>query len=86
MFDIPSLFNVNQAGDGLPDFASTTITMYIKKLTLTSKDYGKAGAASMVLFIVTLIISLLFFFFLSDRDKDEKMPKKARARRGISHE
>ncbi|HHU74541.1 MAG TPA: sugar ABC transporter permease [Clostridiales bacterium] len=67
MFDIPSLFNVNQAGDGLPDYASNTITMYIRKLTLASKDYGRAGASSVILFLVTLCISLVFFFFLSDR-------------------
>lgn len=76
MYDIPSLFNVNQAGDGLPDFASNTITMYIRKLTLASKDFGKAGASSMILFFVTLVISLLFFFFLSDRDTDKVKAKK----------
>lgn len=78
MYDIPSLFNVNQGGDGLPDFASTTITMYIRKLTLTSKDYGKAGAASVVLFLVTLCISLLFFFFLSDREDVVRKKKRRR--------
>lgn len=78
MYDIPSLFNVNQAGDGLPDFASNSITMYIRKLTIASKDFGKAGAASIVLFIVTLIISLLFFFFLSDRETDTKAVKRKR--------
>lgn len=77
MYDIPSLFNVNQGGDGLPDFASTTITMYIRKLTLTSKDFGKAGAASVVLFLVTLAISLFFFFILGDKeDKKQKKSKK----------
>lgn len=76
LYDIPSLFNVNQAGDGLPDFASNTITMYIRKLTLTSKDFGKAGASSMVLFFVTLVISLIFFFFMSDRDSDKSKIKK----------
>lgn len=77
MYDIPSLFNVNQGGDGLPDFASTTITMYIRKLTLTSKDFGKAGAASVVLFLVTLMISLLFFFVLGDKeDRKEKKSRK----------
>lgn len=77
MYDIPSLFNVNQGGDGLPDFASTTITMYIRKLTLASKDYGKAGAASVVLFLVTLIISLLFFFILGDKeDRKQRKTKK----------
>lgn len=84
MYDIPSLFNVNQAGDGLPDFASNSITMYIRKLTLTSKDYGKAGASSVILFFATLIISLLFFFFLADKDKDEKAAKKHR--RSMNHE
>jgi multiple sugar transport system permease protein len=82
MYDIPSLYNVTQSGDGLPDFASTTITMYIKKLTVASKDYGKAGAASMVLFVVTLIISLFFFFFLSDREKDERGERKKK--RGVA--
>ncbi len=70
MFDIPSVFNVNQGGDGLPDFASTTITMYIRKLTLTASDYGKASAASMMLFAVTLIISVLFFYFLGEKEPD----------------
>lgn len=72
MYDIPALFNVNQGGDGLPDFASTSITMYIRKLTLTSKDFGKAGAASVVLFLVTLMISLLFFFILGDKEDSKK--------------
>ncbi len=80
MYDIPSLFNVNQAGDGLPDFASNTITMYIRKLTLASKDFGKAGASSIVLFFVTLIISLLFFFFLSDRETDRAHARKKGAK------
>ena len=76
MYDIPALFNVSQGGDGLPDFASTTIAMYIRKLTLASKDYGKAGAASVVLFLVTLLISLFFFFILGD--KEERVTKKNR--------
>ncbi|BBF44997.1 possible alpha-xyloside ABC transporter, permease component [Lachnospiraceae bacterium KM106-2] len=78
VYDIPAVFNVNQGGDGLPDFASTTITMYIKKLTLTSSNYGKASAASMMLFLVTCIISVFFFFVLADRDKKPKKNKKAK--------
>ena len=72
MYDIPALFNVNQGGDGMPDYASTTITMYIRKLTLTASDFGKASATSMILFIVTLIISLLFFHFLGDKEQKQK--------------
>ena len=78
MYDIPSLFNVNNAGDALPDYASQTITMYIRSLTMKSKDYGKAAAASMVLFAVTLVISMLFFFFMGDRDIDTSKKKKNR--------
>lgn len=76
MFDIPSLFNVNNAGDGLPDYASQTITMYIKQLALgTSRDIGKASAASLILFLVTLIISLVFFFTLGDKEPKSKKIK-----------
>ncbi len=76
LYDIPSLFNINQGGDGLPDFASTTITMYIRKLTLTSKDYGKAGAASVVLFLVTMVISLIFFNFMGDKETKQNNKRK----------
>lgn len=81
MFDIPSLFNVSQAGDGLPDFASTTITMYIRKMISTSKNFGEAGAASVILFIITLMISICFFFFLRDKG-DNYYTKKTKKDRG----
>lgn len=79
MYDIPALFNVTNGGDGLPNNASTTITMYIKQLS-NAKNMGKAATASMVLFVVTLVISLLFFFFLSDR---ERKPKKIKTKKGV---
>lgn len=74
MYDIPALFNINNNGDALPDYASMTITMYIRKLGFISADLGKAAAVSMVLFGVTLIISLLFFFIMRDKNTDK--PKK----------
>lgn len=72
MFDIPSLFNVDQSYNGKPNYASETITMWIKSLGFTSKDYGKAAAASMVLFFVTLLISLVFFVLTKDRKTKQK--------------
>lgn len=72
MYDIPSLFNVDQSFNGKPNYASETITMWIKSLGFTSKDYGKAAAASIVLFIVTLIISILFFALTKDREPKQK--------------
>lgn len=77
MFDIPSLFNVNQDGTGLPDGASNTVTMYIKQLsTGATPNMGKAAAVSVILFIITLVISLLFFFFMGDRERKPKQAKK----------
>lgn len=72
MYDIPSLFNVNQSYDGLPNYASETITMWIKKLGFTSKDYGKAAATSMVLFVVTMAISMIFYALTKEKDETKK--------------
>lgn len=72
MYDIPSLFNVDQSYNGKPNYASETITMWIKSLGFTSKDYGKAAAASMVLFAVTLLISLVFFALTKERKPKQK--------------
>ena len=72
MYDIPSLFNVDASFNGMPNFASETITMWIKFLGFTSKDYGKAAAASMVLFVVTMIISLLFFALTKEREPKQR--------------
>ncbi|MBE5960433.1 MAG: sugar ABC transporter permease [Lachnospiraceae bacterium] len=77
MYDIPAVFNVDNSGDGLPDYASQTITMYIRKLAMMSRDIGKAATISVVLFVFTLIISLFFFFFLGDREKKQKKVKHA---------
>lgn len=68
MYDIPALFNITQSGEALPADASLTITMYIRKLGFTSKNMGKAAAASMVLFFVTMVISLAFFALTKDRE------------------
>ena len=79
MYDIPAMFNVNAiSSEGLPNDTTTTMTMYIRRLT-NSGSMGRAAAVSIILFIVTLIISLLFFYFMGDR---EKKPKKAK--KGVS--
>lgn len=77
MYDIPAVFNVTNGGDGLPNNTSTTITMYINLLR-SNGNMGKAAAVSLVLFMVTLAISLIFFFTLSDREKKSKRTKKAK--------
>ncbi len=80
MYDIPALFNVNNA-IGQPGRASHTVTMMIKELAFSQNpDYGYAGALSVVLFIFTLLISLIFFAATKDRD-DKKKAKHAVAKK-----
>lgn len=75
MYDIPALFNVPETGlVGLPDDKTTTMAMYI--MCLYNSDVGKAAAVSVILFAVTLIVSLILFASMSD--KDERRMKKAR--------
>ena len=73
MYDIPSLFNVTNTGIGQPDRVSHTVTMQIREFANSSNpDYGKAAAISGILFIVTLIISMLFFTLTKDREPKQK--------------
>lgn len=68
LFDIPALFNVGQGTGymGGPNDTSTTVTMYIMRLHTT--DTGRAAAVSVLLFICTLIISLIFFATMRNKD------------------
>ena len=79
LYDIPALFNTGNGGGliGLPDDTSTTVTMYIMRLH--ASDTGRAAAVSVLLFIITLIISLIFFRAFRD-DKEYKSLRAARRR------
>lgn len=58
MFDVPQILT---NGTGTPDNTSTTLVMYLNKFLGTSKNYGMAGAVSVLLFIVTAILSSIVF-------------------------
>ena len=45
-----------------------TMIMYLNK-HLFSKNYGKGGALSVILFIITGILSLIVFKFSNNKDK-----------------
>lgn len=75
MYDIPALFNVSETGlVGQPNDSTTTVAMYIMRLY--SSDVGKAAAISVFLFVITLIVSLIFFASMQDRDARPKKIKK----------
>ena len=72
MYDIPSLFNVNN-GQGLPGRASHTVTMMIREIAFQQQpDYGYAAALSVILFLFTLVISLVFFAATRDREPKQR--------------
>jgi len=79
MFDIPKLLTASGLGD--PDFATRTITMYIRQVAFTGgRNMGMASAASIVLFVVTTFFSLLLFYIMRDKDaiKEKKAIKAAK--------
>ena len=53
MFDVPQILT---NGEGTPDRTSMTLIMYLNK-HLASKNYGMAGAVSVVTFIITSVLS-----------------------------
>lgn len=83
MYDIPKLLTTS--GNGDPDNATRTITMYIREMAFTGgRQMGKASAVSMVLFVVTLTFSLLLFYIMRDRDgiKERKEIRRQKGTRG----
>ena len=62
MFDVPQVLT---NGKGTPDRASMTMVMYLNNYLGTSKNYGMAGAISVVLFIVSAGLSVFVYNSLS---------------------
>lgn len=61
MFDIPQIFT---NGEGVPNRTTMTLIMYLNN-HLFSKNYGMAGALSVILFIITSILSVGVFLSMS---------------------
>ncbi len=58
MFDVPQVLT---NGIGTPDRTSMTLIMYLNSFLGISKNYGMAGAVSVLLFIITAVLSTLVF-------------------------
>jgi multiple sugar transport system permease protein len=76
MFDIPEILT---DGGGGPRSTSLTIIMFLN-MNLKSRNFGIAGATSIILFIITAILSLIIFKILvkpySSKRKNFKEAKK----------
>ncbi len=77
MFDVPQILT---NGKGTPDRTVTTIIMYLNN-HLYSKNYGMAGAVSVILFIICAILCLLVYFNLN-KDDTVNATRKHRGKKG----
>lgn len=68
MFDVPQILT---NGEGFPMRQSMTLIMYLNN-HLYSKNYGMAGALSVILFIVTAILSVIVFKISGNSEKIKK--------------
>ncbi len=77
MYDVPQIITK----DGLScDRTSMTVVMYLQRYLSVSKNYGMAGALSVILFIVAAVLSLLIFATVQEREPKKK--KKPAAKGG----
>ena len=65
MFDVPQILT---NGKGEPDRTSMTLIMYLNN-HLFNKNYGMAGALSVILFLLTGVLSFLVFKSLTAQRK-----------------
>ncbi|MBQ8239064.1 MAG: sugar ABC transporter permease [Oscillospiraceae bacterium] len=65
MFDVPQVLT---NGGGTPNRTSMTLIMYLNNYLKTSKNYGMAGAISVIIFIITGILSLVVYRSLTKQD------------------
>lgn len=61
MFDVPQVLTNAQ---GTPDRTSMTLIMFLNN-HLYSKNYGMAGALSVILFLITAVLSMFVFVMLT---------------------
>ena len=74
MFDVPQILT---NGTGSPDRSATTLIMFLNN-HLYSKNYGMAGAVSVILFIVSAILCLAVYFTLNADDDKKRIKKRDR--------
>ncbi|MCR5101241.1 MAG: sugar ABC transporter permease [Butyrivibrio sp.] len=75
MFDVPQILT---NGQGNPNRSSYTLIMWLNNL-LRAPDYGRAGALSVYLFIVSGVLCIMVYRMVNGSDdKDEKKNRKKR--------
>jgi len=80
MFDVPQILT---NGEGTPVRSTMTMIMYLNK-HLFSKNYGMAGAVSVVLFILCAILCVVIYFALNGDSSGDRAAKRAARKRGAA--
>lgn len=65
MFDVPSVLT---NGNGAPNRTVFTVIMLLNNYLGGSKNYGMAGAISVILFIITAILSIFVFKAMANKE------------------
>ena len=65
LFDVPQVLT---NGGGTPNRTSMTLIMFLNNYLKTSKNYGMAGAISVIIFIITGLLSLVVYRSLTKKD------------------
>ncbi|MGN0688632.1 MAG: carbohydrate ABC transporter permease [Oscillospiraceae bacterium] len=65
MFDVPQVLT---SGIGGPNNSTKTLIMFLNDNISRSRNYGAAGAISVILFIVCAAFSMIVYYFFTDRN------------------
>ncbi len=77
MYDVPFILS---KGNGTPDNTTMTLIMLVQRKLGAAKNYGEAGAVSVLVFIFSAVLSLIVFKFLVGGDI-----LKRKSRRGVKN-
>ncbi len=76
MYDVPQVIT---SGLGNPNRSTMTLIMYLNRFLGTTKNYGMAGAVSVLVFLITGILSLFVYRSIMAGRTDPK-PKKSKSK------
>ena len=79
MFDVPQVLT---KGDGLPNETTRTLVMYLNRyLSGASRNYGAAGAISVIIFIMTGVLGFVVYKMLAAQYQEKRSAPKYHRRR-----
>ncbi|MDR0947516.1 MAG: sugar ABC transporter permease [Ruminococcus sp.] len=78
MFDIPNVLFQN--GSGGVNATSRTLIMFLNQQMQGTRNYGRGGALSIVLFIIGGGLSMMVFYLMRDKDVAEERKRRKKSK------